>query len=70
MTNETATNDLGPDTLAPATLTDDQAALVSGGAAVASLVFRGGCPYCTSGLPVAFMNMAAVVNPAPLALMA
>ena len=42
------------------TLTDEQAAQVSGGA-VPSLAIRGGCPGCTSGLQLAFQSL--VTNP-------
>lgn len=50
---------------APTTLTPEQEAMVSGGALNAYNIVRSGCPTCTSGLPVAFLNIAAVVNPAP-----
>jgi hypothetical protein len=52
---------------APTTLTPEQEAMVAGGALNAYNIVRAGCPTCTSGLPVAFMNIAAVVNPAPMA---
>jgi hypothetical protein len=50
----------------PTTLTAEQTALVSGGVSAALSLVRAGCPTCTSGLPMAFQNIAAVVNPAPM----
>jgi hypothetical protein len=55
MTNETAT----PGT-APVTLSDEQTAMVSGGA-LPLMTYRGGCPGCTSGLQLAFQSM--IINP-------
>ena len=52
-------------TEAPTTLTAEQAEMVSGGA-LAAVSMRAGCPTCTSGLPMAFQNIAAVINPAPM----
>ena len=45
---------------APATLTDDQATLVSGGT-LSLAVLAGGCPCCNSGLQRAFQDL--VTNP-------
>ena len=42
------------------TLTDEQAAMVSGGALPVA-TYRGGCPGCTSGLQLAFQSI--VTNP-------
>jgi hypothetical protein len=53
------------DANAPATLTAEQTEIVSGGALAVAGFVRGGCPTCTSGSPIAFMNIAAVINPAP-----
>jgi hypothetical protein len=50
----------------PTTLTAEQTELVSGGAFSAVSLVRAGCPTCTSGLPTAFQNIAAVINPAPM----
>ena len=50
----------------PTPLTAEQTAMVSGGAYTALSLVRAGCPTCTSGLPMAFQNIAAVVNPAPM----
>jgi hypothetical protein len=51
---------------APTALTEEQTALVSGGALASLNLVRAGCPTCTSGLPMAFQNIAAVINPAPM----
>jgi hypothetical protein len=48
---------------APTTLTDEQTALVSGGA-LGSLVLQAGCPTCSSGRQLAFQALANIVNPA------
>ena len=50
----------------PTPLTAEQTAMVSGGALAALSLVRAGCPTCTSGLPMAFQNIAAVINPAPM----
>ncbi len=52
-------------TNAPTTLTAEQAEMVSGGN-FSAVTLRGGCPTCTSGLPIAFLNIASLVNPAPM----
>jgi len=52
-------------TKAPTTLTAEQAEMVAGGA-LATVSLRAGCPSCTSGLPTAFLNIASIVNPAPM----
>jgi hypothetical protein len=52
-------------TNAPTTLTSEQTEMVSGGA-LPTVGLRAGCPTCTSGLPIAFLNIAAIVNPAPM----
>jgi hypothetical protein len=55
-----------PATDAPAVtdLTAEQADQVAGGALVLPGLL-GGCPGCTSGRLTAFVNLAALVNPAP-----
>jgi hypothetical protein len=46
-------------------LTAEQTDHVAGGALVVSSLLGGGCPTCTSGRLTAFVNLAALVNPAP-----
>ena len=53
-------------TNAPTPLTAEETAMVSGGALTGLSLVRAGCPTCTSGLPMAFQNIAAVINPAPM----
>lgn len=67
MNNHEAPQVLTNETNAPAALTTEQTEMVSGGAVAGINLVRAGCPTCTSGLPIAFMNVAAVVNPAPMA---
>jgi hypothetical protein len=49
-------------TNAPTALTEEQTAMVSGGAL--NLTVARGCPACTSGRPMAFDALANIVNPA------
>jgi hypothetical protein len=46
-------------------LTTEQADQVAGGVLIVSSLLGGGCPGCTSGRLTAFVNLAALVNPAP-----
>jgi hypothetical protein len=66
MKNEETAQDVAIDASAPTTLTAEQVAMVSGGALTVASLVRAGCPTCTSGLPTAFQNIAAVINPAPM----
>jgi hypothetical protein len=61
--------DPASDSRAPTTLTAEQVEMVSGGV-LAVAVLRGGCPFCTSGLQLAFQSIVNVVNPGQIQMQA
>jgi hypothetical protein len=66
MENEVANQETAHDPKPRTTLTTEQVEQVAGGTLSLGHVLVGGCPACTSGRPLAFQNLAAVVNPDPI----